>query len=53
MAIGIVATMLWYFRIWHLARGGKLLGDPVIFALFDRTCIALAAVTLASFVAAR
>jgi 4-hydroxybenzoate polyprenyltransferase len=53
MAVGIISTTVWYFRIWRLARQGRLLGDPVIFALFDRTCIALTALTLASFVAAR
>jgi 4-hydroxybenzoate polyprenyltransferase len=53
MAIGIIATSAWYFRIWHFARLGRLSGDPVIFALLDRTCIALAVATLVSFVAAR
>ena len=53
IVIGIISTTLWYFRIWQLAREGRLLGDPVIFALFDRTCIAFTAVTLVSFVAAR
>ena len=43
---------LWMARVWLLASRGELDDDPVVFAIKDRTSLALGAVLLASVLAA-
>jgi 4-hydroxybenzoate polyprenyltransferase len=44
-----VTIFLWTGRIWLLAHRGQMTDDPVIFALRDRTSMALGAVIALSF----
>lgn len=46
------ALMLWIMRVWLLSHRGELDDDPVVFALKDRTSLALAGVVALAFVAA-
>ena len=46
------ALMLWIMRVWLLSHRGELDDDPVVFALKDKTSLALAGVVALAFVAA-
>ncbi len=46
------ALMLWIMRVWLLSHRGELDDDPVVFALKDKTSLALAGVVALTFVAA-
>lgn len=47
-----VALMLWIMRVWLLSHRGELDDDPVVFALKDKTSLALAGVVALAFAAA-
>ena len=44
--------LYWILRLWFLARRGELRGDPVLFAITDRTSIVVGVLTLALLSAA-
>ncbi len=46
------ALTLWIMRIWLLSHRGELDDDPVVFALKDKTSLALAAAVGVAFLAA-
>lgn len=46
------ALMLWIMRVWLLSHRGELDDDPVVFALKDKTSLALAGVVALAFAAA-
>jgi 4-hydroxybenzoate polyprenyltransferase len=46
------ALMLWIMRVWLLSHRGELEDDPVVFALKDKTSLALAGVVALAFAAA-
>jgi 4-hydroxybenzoate polyprenyltransferase/phosphoserine phosphatase len=45
--------LIWTLRLWHLAVHGRMSEDPVVFALKDRTSLALGAAVVAILFAAR
>ncbi len=45
--------LIWTLRLWHLAVHGRMSEDPVVFALKDRTSLALGAAVVVILIAAR
>jgi hypothetical protein len=45
--------LIWTLRLWHLAVHGRMSEDPVVFALKDRTSLALGAAVVIILFAAR
>jgi 4-hydroxybenzoate polyprenyltransferase len=45
--------LIWTLRLWHLAVHGRMSEDPVVFALKDRTSLALGAAVVITLFAAR
>ena len=51
---GIMPVLLiWTLRLWHLAVHGRMSEDPVMFALKDRTSLALGAAVAVILIVAR
>jgi hypothetical protein len=47
-----VILFLFFGRIWFAAERGQLVGDPVSFALNDRSCLFYALCLVVAFLAA-
>jgi 4-hydroxybenzoate polyprenyltransferase len=45
LLVGCVFLWLWVMRLWFLAQRGQITSDPVLFALRDRTSLAIALLT--------